>query len=204
MNWELFTTFLLITIVLILVPGPVVTLVIATGANHGIRAGLTTVAGTSLGTGLLLAAIALGLSWILKNAVELFEALRWLGVAYLLWLGIQTWRNASNSTSISPLRGRVHFWRGVGVALTNPKTIAFFTAFLPQFIDPTLPADRQLAVMCVASVLMAWAADSGWAIAAGLGRAYFTKPSRAKIFGRMSGATLIGGGIWLALSRRAN
>jgi threonine/homoserine/homoserine lactone efflux protein len=189
MNWELFTTFLLITIVLILVPGPVVTLVIATGANHGIRAGLTTVAGTSLGTGLLLAAIALGLSWILKNAVELFEALRWLGVAYLLWLGIQTWRNASNSTSISPLRGRVHFWRGVGVALTNPKTIAFFTAFLPQFIDPTL---------------MAWAADSSWAIAAGLGRAYFTKSSRAKIFGRMSGATLIGGGIWLALSRRAN
>jgi threonine/homoserine/homoserine lactone efflux protein len=96
----------------------------------------------------------------------------------------------------------VHFWRGVLVALSNPKTIVFFTAFLPQFIDPALPAERQLAAMCIVSVLLAAATDSTWAVAAGLGRAWFMKPARARLLGRLSGSVLIGGGIWLSLARR--
>ena len=98
--------------------------------------------------------------------------------------------------------GKVHFWRGFLVALSNPKTIAFFTAFLPQFVDPDLPAEFQLVVMCAVSVLMAALLDSAWAIAAGLGRAWFMKPARAKFLGRLSGAVLIGGGVWLSLTRR--
>jgi homoserine/homoserine lactone efflux protein len=85
--------------------------------------------------------------------------------------------------------------------VSNPKTIAFFTAFLPQFIDSALPAGRQLAVMCMVSVLLAAATDSAWAVAAGLGRAWFLKPARAKLLGRLSGGVLIGGGIWLSLAR---
>jgi threonine/homoserine/homoserine lactone efflux protein len=96
----------------------------------------------------------------------------------------------------------VHFWRGVFVALSNPKTIAFFTAFLPQFVDPSLPAAHQLLVMCVVSVVLAATSDSCWAIAAGLGRAWFIKPARARLLGRASGVTLICGGIWLSLARR--
>jgi homoserine/homoserine lactone efflux protein len=88
------------------------------------------------------------------------------------------------------------------VALSNPKTIAFFTAFLPQFVDPGLPAERQLVVMCASSVLLAAVTDSAWAIAAGLGRAWLMKSSRAKLLGRMSGLTLIGGGLWLSLAHR--
>jgi homoserine/homoserine lactone efflux protein len=76
MNWELFTAFLLITAVLVITPGPIVTLVIATGASQGIRAALTTVAGTTLGNAILLAAIAFGLSWVLRNAAILFDILR--------------------------------------------------------------------------------------------------------------------------------
>src|SRR5262245_1570868 len=154
MNWELFAAFLLITTVLIVTPGPIVTLVIATGATQGIRAALATVAGTTLGNALLLVMIALGLSWILKNAVELFELLRWVGAAYLVWLGIQAWRHAGQATAPGPSR-RVNFSRGFVVALLNPKTIAFFTAFLPQFVDPSLPAGPQLVVMCTVSVLLA-------------------------------------------------
>ena len=202
MNWELFAAFLLITVVLFLTPGPIVTLVIATGAAHGARAALTTVAGTTLGNGFLLAAIAFGLSWVLRNAAELFEILRWIGAAYLVWLGIQAWRHAGERTRVPILCGRVHFWRGLAVALTNPKSIAFFTAFLPQFVDPALPVGRQLAVMCTVSVLMGGLTDSGYAIAAGLGRNYFMKAARAKFLGRLSGLTLIGGGIWLSLARR--
>lgn len=201
MNIELFTAFVLITIVLILTPGPIVTLVIATGATHGVRAALTTVLGTTIGNAILIAAIAIGLSWVLKNAVELFEILRWAGVAYLVWLGAQAWRHAGQAAEAPP-KTRVHFWRGMLVALTNPKTMAFFTAFLPQFVDPSLPAERQLFVMCVTSILIAWIFDSGWAIASGLGRAWFMKPSRAKLLGRISGVVLIGGGIWLSLARR--
>src|SRR4030088_546766 len=130
MNVELFTAFVLITVVLILTPGPIVTLVIATGATQGVRAALTTVAGTTLGNAILLAAIAFGLNWVLKNAAVLFEVLRWGGAAYLVWLGIQAWRHAGTSGTEVPPGGRVHFSRGVLVALSNPKTIAFFTAFL--------------------------------------------------------------------------
>ena len=97
MNAELFTAFILITAVLIIVPGPIVTLVISTGATQGMRAALTTVAGTTLGNALLLTAIAFGLHWVLANAVILFEVLRWGGAAYLVWLGIQAWRHAGKS-----------------------------------------------------------------------------------------------------------
>jgi homoserine/homoserine lactone efflux protein len=200
MNWQLFAGFLLITLLLILVPGPIVTLVISTGATRGMRAALITVAGTSTGNAVLLAAIALGLDWVLGHAVYLFEALRWAGALYLIWLGVRAWRGAGRPAPKA--NAQVHYWRGFLVALSNPKTIAFFTAFLPQFIDPTLPVARQLAVMCVVSVLLAAVSDSCWAIASGLGRAYFLRPARAKLLGRVSALTLIGGGLWLSLARR--
>jgi homoserine/homoserine lactone efflux protein len=202
MNWELFAAFLVITTVLVITPGPIVTLVIATGAREGMRAALTTVVGTTLGNALLLAAIAFGLSWVVRNAATLFEILRWIGAAYLIWLGIQAWRHAGESGAASLPRGHVHVWRGFAVALSNPKTIAFFTAFLPQFVDPALPVEPQLAVMCGISVVLAAFTDSGWAVAAGLGRAWFMQSWRAKLLGRLSGVALIGGGVWLSLARR--
>jgi homoserine/homoserine lactone efflux protein len=149
----------------------------------------------------LLAVIAFGLSWILNHALYWFEILRWVGAAYLIWLGVQAWRGAGRGEPAPP-NDRVYFGRGFLVALSNPKTIAFFTAFLPQFVDPSLPVARQLAVMCAVSALLAAVTDSGWAILAGLGRAWFMKPSRAKLLARLSGLTLIGGGVWLSLARR--
>ena len=88
------------------------------------------------------------------------------------------------------------------MALSNPKTIVFFTAFLPQFVDPKLPAGPQLAIMCAASAVMAAVTNSAWAVAAGFGRAWLMQPARAKLLGRLTGGVLIGGGIWLSLARR--
>jgi homoserine/homoserine lactone efflux protein len=204
MNIELFTAFLLITTVLIITPGPIVTLVISTGATRGVRAALTTVAGTTLGNAVLLAAIALGLNWVHAHADLLFNALRWTGAAYLIWLGVQAWRHAGEESHELFETGRARFVRGLIVALSNPKTIVFFTAFLPQFIDPRLPAGPQLAVMCVVTVLLAGVSDCVWAVAAGMGRAWFMKPSRVKLLGRLSGTVLIGGGLWLSLARRTS
>ena len=204
MNIELFTAFLLITVVLIIAPGPIVTLVIATGATRGVRAALTTVAGTTLGNALLLAAIALGLNWVHAHADLVFNALRLTGAAYLIWLGVQAWRHAGEGGQPLLETGRTRFVRGLLVALSNPKTIVFFTAFLPQFIDSRLPAGPQLAAMCVASVMIAGVSDCAWAIAAGMGRAWFMKPARVKLLGRLSGTVLIGGGLWLSLARRTS
>ena len=201
MNWHLFTAFLLITTVLILVPGPIVTLVIAASASKGLRAGLVTVAGTACGNAVLLTLIALGLGWILTHALTWFDMLRFAGAAYLIWLGIQAWRGAGRAAPAPP-NDQVYFWRGFLVALSNPKTIAFFSAFLPQFVDPSLPAAPQLALMCGVSALLAALSDAGWAILASLGRTWLMQPARAKLLGRVSGLTLIGGGIWLSLSRR--
>jgi homoserine/homoserine lactone efflux protein len=201
MNWDLFAAFLVITAVLIVVPGPIVTLIIATGARQGVRAALVTVAGTSFGNAVLLTAIAFGLVWVLQNAERLFEILRWAGAAYLIWLGIQAWRHAGTNKP-AETSGRVNFTRGFLVALSNPKTIAFFTAFLPQFVDPHLPVATQLAVMCTVTALLAALSDTAWAIASGMGRTWLMRPARAKLLGRMSGAVLVGGGVWLSLARR--
>jgi threonine/homoserine/homoserine lactone efflux protein len=125
----------------VLTPGPIVMLIISTGATRGTRAALITVAGSTLGNAILISAIALGLKFVIRYTDVIFEVLRWAGAAYLIWLGIQAWRHAGRpaETLAVPSRG-VYFCRDIMVALSNPKTIAFFTAFLPQFIDPALPA----------------------------------------------------------------
>jgi threonine/homoserine/homoserine lactone efflux protein len=164
---------------------------------------LITVAGSTLGNALLIAAIAFGLNVVIRYTAEIFEVLRWAGAVYLVWLGIQAWRHAGEAgPKLALPRGHVHFRRGLMVALTNPKTIAFFTAFLPQFVDPHYPAGFQLAVMCAVFVPMAGVSDAAWAIAAGAGRTFFLRGANAKWLGRLSGAVLIGGGIWLSLARR--
>ena len=201
MNWHLFTAFLLLTLVLIMTPGPVVTLVIATSTNKGLRAGLITVAGSSIGLAFSLTVIGLGVSWVLSHARFWFEVLRWVGAAYLVWLGIQAWRGAGRATQAPP-RDHVHFGRGFLAAVLNPKVIAFFTAFLPQFVDPSLPAAPQLAVMGAVTAVLAVLSDSTWAMLAAVGRSWFMHPSRTRLLNRLSGLALVGGGIWLSLARR--
>src|SRR6516225_1647387 len=115
MNSELFAAFLAITAVLVITPGPIVTLVIATGARKGTRAALATVVGTTLGNAVLLAAIAFGLSWVVRNAATLFEILRWVGAAYLIWLGIQAWRHAGEASAAG--LGRVWFMQSARAKL---------------------------------------------------------------------------------------
>ncbi len=94
LNSELFIGYLLATTVLILMPGPIVTLVVANSLSHGARTGLRTVAGASSGNALLVAAGALGLTTLLAVASDVFVWVRWIGVAYLVWLGLNEWRRA--------------------------------------------------------------------------------------------------------------
>ncbi len=210
LNADLFIAFLLATTALILLPGPIVTLVIANSISHGTRTGLSTVAGSSVGNAILVAAGALGLSTILALLADLFEVLRWAGVAYLVWLGLRAWREAlrrganPEDAAMAPAtpRGRNVFAQGVVVAVTNPKTIFFYVAFFPQFLDPALAAGPQLAVMSVAMVAIAITFDSLYAILAGQVRPWLVGRTRTRIRHGITGTLLIGTGVGLALARR--
>ena len=206
MSIEIYLAFCLATAVLILLPGPIVTLVVAQSLRHGTATGLTTVAGSSLGNALLVMAGAVGLSTAMVLLADLFDLIRWLGAAYLIWLGLREWRArgvALDETSVGSRRAKTTvFWQGIVVAVTNPKTILFYAAFFPQFIDPAAPLVPQLALMSVSFVVIAATFDAGYALLAGRLRGFLQGARRARIRSRITGTLLIGTGIGLALARR--
>lgn len=206
MNVELFTAFCLAVTVLILMPGPIVTLVVANSLSHGTRTGLATVAGSTAGNAVLVAAGAVGLSTMLALLSDLFGVIRVAGAAYLIWLGIRAWRAPEATADGAPRLPRAHravFLQGFLIAITNPKTILFYIAFFPQFLDPALPVGPQLATMSVAMLLIAGVFDSGYAVLAGRLRRWFTDPRRRRLQDRITGSLLIATGCALALTRRS-
>ena len=206
LNSELFIGYLLATTVLILMPGPIVTLVVANSLSHGARTGLRTVAGASSGNALLVAAGALGLTTLLAVASDVFVWVRWIGVAYLVWLGLNEWRRAYRAGRVEAMPPdsdpKGVFWHGILVAITNPKTILFYAAFFPQFLDPSLAAGPQLLAMSIAFVVIATTLDGMYALLAGRLRRRLMDPKRARIRHGITGTLLIGTGIGLALARR--
>jgi len=207
MNAHLFLTFCTAAVILILIPGPVVTLVVANSLSHGARTGLATVAGTSIGNTLLVAIAAAGLVTVFSLLSEVFAIVRWAGAAYLIWLGVKSWRAHGGQrqevgTATAQRSALAVFVQGFVVAITNPKTIVFYIAFLPQFVDPHLPAGPQLLAMSCAMVTIAVTFDSMYALLAGRLRTWFTSPRRRRLQGRFSGILLIGTGCGLLLARR--
>lgn len=209
LNLELFAAFLAASTALILLPGPVVALVVANSIAHGTRTGLVTVAGSSTGNAVLVMAGALGLSTLLLLLADFFEVLRWIGVGYLVWLGLRAWREAlrpHEDTGAKDGRpapsGRNVFLQGALVAITNPKTIFFYVAFFPQFLDPALPLGPQLVAMSVAIVSIAVLFDSLYALIAARIRPWLVGPFHARVRFGITGSLLIGTGIGLALARR--
>ena len=208
MNVELFSAFCVAVAILILMPGPIVTLVVANSLSHGTRTGLATVAGSSTGNAVLVAAGAVGLSTMLALLSDLFEVIRWAGAGYLIWLGVKAWRardgeaQANGLPASAPRSSRAVFLQGAVIAVTNPKTIVFYIAFFPQFLDPALPAAPQLAAMSAAMILIATVFDSLYAVLAGRVRNWFTDPKRRRLQARITGSLLMATGFGLLLTRR--
>ena len=206
MNMELFSAFCLAVVVLILMPGPIVTLVVANSLGHGTRIGMATVAGSSIGNAMLVAAGAAGLSTMMVFLSDLFEVIRWIGAAYLIWLGVKAWRTRTDEVSLEPAgagrSARSVFLQGLLIAVTNPKTILFYIAFFPQFLDTSLPPGPQLLAMSVAMIGIATVLDSCYAVLAGRVRGWFTGPKRRRVQARITGTLLVGTGLALLLTRR--
>ena len=198
----LYFAFLLTSIALIAFPGPNVALIVSTSIAHGRRAGLVTVAGTSSAMALQLAVTAAGTSALLAAAAPWFSWLRWAGVAYLMYIGVRAWRapvsNARQNEAVVPA-SRAVFIRGVVVSLTNPKTLLFFGAFLPQFVSTEKAALPQLFALATTFLVLAVVLDTAWALLAHRARAMLSR--RKDLRNRIEGGLLIGAGVGLGVAR---
>ncbi len=200
---DIYLAFIAATAVLMLIPGPNVALIVANSVAHGTRFGLLTVAATSSAVVVQLALTVLGATALLNFLAASFDWLRWIGVAYLIWLGVAAWRAPAvdlAGTSPQARSVRLIYARGFLVCLTNPKTLLFVGAFLPQFVTPGPSASDQLLLLAVTFLAVAVVLDSLWAILAGRLRALLVM--RARLRNRLTGGLLVGAGVGLALARR--
>ena len=202
MSLELYLAFVTAVTALMLLPGPNVALVVANSVAYGTRFGLLTILGTSAAMVPQLMVTALGMTAVLAALAGWFDWLRWLGVGYLLYLGVQHWRAPAVDLAIAaepkfPLRIVA---RGFLVSLTNPKTLFFYAAFFPQFVAPGEHLAAQLVLLSATFLALAVAIDSLWAACAGRLRPLLAR--RTRLPARLSGGFLIGAGIGLALAKR--
>jgi homoserine/homoserine lactone efflux protein len=202
---DLYLAFVLASAVLILIPGPNVTLLVANSIAYGARRALATLAGTSSAIALQLAVTVLGMTSLMLVLATWFEWLRWAGVLYLVYLGVQQWRAppvALEDVDPWAIATRALFWRGFLVSATNPKTLLFYAAFFPQFVDPASPPGPQLLLMSATFLGLATVLDGGYALLAGRLRLLFRGHRRARLRNRLTGSLLIGAALGLALARR--
>lgn len=203
---DIYLTFLVACIAIIIIPGPTVTVIIANSLRSGARAGLANVAGTQLGLALTMLVLALGLPVVIAIVGEAFIWLKLVGAGYLVWLGIGLWRNKDSFSGIESASEKTTFKRmflqGFFVILTNPKSLLFFGVFIPQFIDPDQNAVWQTLIFGGTFMVVATVLDGTYALLAGGAGRMLTK-TRIRLLERVSGTLLISGGIWLALQKRS-
>ncbi len=202
MSFEVYLAFVAACIALALLPGPVVTLVIANGLRHGTGAALTNIAGVQAGLTIVIGIVAIGLTSLMATMGYWFDWVRFAGAAYLVWLGIKLIRSpveGVNADAPPPPRGGF-FLQGFLVLLSNPKVLVFFGAFIPQFMDMSKDHFSQVALLGVTFMVTGAITDSIYAVLAGRARRFFSA-RRTRLLSRVSGGFMIGGGVWLALTR---
>ena len=200
MSIQLYLVFVVASVLLVATPGPNVALIVGTTLTHGARTGLTAVAGVNVGLMIQLAVVAAGLSWIVEMFARHFDAIRFVGAAYLLFLGIQTLWKARKPSVPAPLSSERAFARGFAVAFANPKTLIFQAAFLPQFLGDG--DSGQLWLLAASFGVISAVGDTLWSLGAARARAALS--GRVQLLAdRISGVILIAGaGVLLAASRR--
>lgn len=200
----LWVAFVVASALLAIIPGPIVTLVIANSLAQGTSAGAANVLGTVCGNMVLFAIGGLGMTWVLTALSNWFDVLRFAGAAYLIYLGIRQWfaRPEGLENQKAAKAGRSLFLQGAVVAITNPKTIVFYAAFFPQFMDPSLPAGAQLLALSTTFLVVAGLLDLTYAFLAGRLRPWLTGEKRGRIRNRVTAVLLMGTGAALALTRR--
>jgi homoserine/homoserine lactone efflux protein len=202
MSLEAYLAYLVACALFTVIPGPTVTLIVANSLTHGSRAGLLNVAGTQLGLGLMMGLLVIGLSTVIATMGWWFDWLRLLGAVYLVWIGLKLLRasGALDEARRAPRPRGGFLLQGMLVALSNPKMLLFFGAFIPQFVDPRGAYVGQVVLLSLTAMAVAALSDSAYALLTGRAGTLLSR-RRIRLVSRTSGLCLIGGGIWLAAAR---
>ncbi|MGI9329523.1 MAG: LysE family translocator [Gammaproteobacteria bacterium] len=201
MEAGIYFAFIVISIAVLVFPGPSILLIVANGLQRGVIVGMYTVAGGIVAMLVQLLVAIAGLTSVETIFDGSFAYVRWIGVAYLLYLGIQRWRGHA----LSELRGgSIRTYRsavidGFIVALTNPGTMLFFVAFFPQFLNEALPTSPQLVLMAGTFMVLTTLVDISYAVLSGRIGQRLHKPGPSRMRNRLAGAILVAAAIALAL-----
>lgn len=207
---ETYLTYLAACALVLVVPGPTVLLVVAYGLSEGRRAALAVVCGVTAGDAIALALSLGGLGALLATSAAAFSLLKWLGAAYLIYLGLKMWRaqpnvptnetvEADGRTCKAPWQMAAH---ACLVTALNPKPIAFFIAFLPQFVDPSKPLLPQCMLLGGTFLTLGTMNAAGYALLASKARSMVRKPGVLRWANRAGGGALIGAGLATATLQR--
>ncbi|MBP7240418.1 LysE family translocator [Amaricoccus sp.] len=204
MSVETWAAFAAASAVLLLIPGPTVLLVVSYALGRGWKVAAPVATGVALGDLTAMTLSMLGVGALLASSAALFTALKWIGAAYLVWLGIKLWRAGAaldaeaRTDPVFPARMLAHAWI---VTTLNPKSIVFFVAFLPQFIDPERAFWPQMAIFEATFVVLAFLNAFAYAILAARARRLAASPKAVRLVNRAGGAALIAAGAAAATMR---
>ncbi|QZY29921.1 LysE family translocator [Nocardioides coralli] len=197
--------FVVASILFIQLPGPSLLFTLGRALTVGLRDALLSVVGNALGITVQVLLVAAGLGAVVATSASAYTALKLVGAVYVAFLGVQAIRHRGDARRAllrgvpAPERARRSLLTGFTVGVSNPKTIVFFVAFLPQFTDRGAPAGPQLAVLGLVFGLLCVCSDSIWATAAGRARRWFARePRRLDAMGAAGGAMMIGLGATMA------
>ncbi len=204
MSIETILAFIAASAVLLVIPGPTILLVVSYSLGQGWRAAVPTSIGVALGDFTAMTLSMLGVGALLATSATLFTVVKLAGAAYLIYLGVKLFR-AGGTLQAEPRRDAAstakmiaHAW---AVTALNPKSITFFVAFLPQFIDRNADFWTQMLVFETIFVLLAFANAFGYALVASKARGVFGSPRAIRIFNRTGGSLLVGAGVATAAAR---
>ena len=185
--------FASLAVVVSLVPGPAVIAVVSTALRRGFRASLAANAGVLVGDAVFVAAAALGLGAVLVASHGMFVLVRWLGIAYLAYLGIRALLDRGTAFAVAAPGGdRRAFRLGLTTQLANPKIVVFFGALLPLFVDPARPAAPQFALLGVTFIVSDALVFAGYGALAHRARHWLTTPRAARATSRVTGVAMLG------------
>ena len=205
MDLATFLVFVAASFGVILVPGPTVTVIVANSLRHGSWAGWANVAGTQIGLLTMVLIVAFGLEIVTTSLAFLFEWIRLLGAAYLVWLGVRMLRGDGTPSATQDARRSASAFgfvrQGFLVIWSNPKALLFLGGFLPPFVSADGDAFAQTLFLGLTFMAVGAIGDGAYAALAGRASAWITR-SRVRATEVAGGALLIAGGVWLALSRR--
>ncbi|MFQ6553001.1 LysE family translocator [Aestuariibius insulae] len=207
MPLDLWLTFVAAATALLLIPGPTVLLVLSYAISQGRRVAVASALGVATGDLIAMTASLAGLGALVLASATAFTILKWIGAIYLVWLGIKLLRSAPSGglapTDVPATRASRIFGHTATVTALNPKSIAFFIAFVPQFLQPAAPLAPQFAILIATFVTLAALNALAYALLADRLRTTMGRPSVLTGLTRLGGAALIGMGLMTATLRRA-